>query len=239
MAEGGYHYRFVKEDQIMDMFVCKLCQDVSRDPYETKCCNNTFCKSCIDKLCAKWKKSCPMCRSYLETAEAVQIRRSIKQLDVYCEYEKNGCKWIGQVEAIDKHLQKCHYKPMPCEYHIVGCKTKVAYSRQTEHNQKDMKRHFKLVLDCVKKLNDTREQLKDYENKRTRQKDIDAFNFTITLRNAERDADLRLANTQRQLDMAKRSNNHYVEMIRWLIVFLAVSWLILIVVALYYIITNI
>ena len=47
------------------------------------------------------EKKCPICCSFLKIAEAVQIHRSIECLDVYCEYEKNGCKWIGQVEAIE------------------------------------------------------------------------------------------------------------------------------------------
>ena len=230
VREGGYHYRFVKEDEILDMLVCKIYQDVSRDPYETKCCNNTFCKSCIDKSCAKWKKRCPICRSLLKTAEAVQIRRSIKQLDVYCEYVKDGCKWIGQVEAIEKHLKECRYKPTPCEYHIIGCKAKVTRGRQIEHNQKDKKKHFKLVLDCVKKLkdtqqqlNDTQQQLEDSEDKLIRQKNTDALNFAVKLSNAN----VMLADTRRELAMAKTLKAHILK-VEWLIIiFLVVSCFIL------------
>lgn len=161
VSTDGYHNRFVKEDQIMDMFICKICHGVSREPYETLCCNNTFCKSCIDKSSAKWKKRCPICRSLLEIAVAVQIHRSIKCLDVYCEYEKDGCKWVGQVETIEKHLEECLYYPIPCEYHIVGCKDKIPRNFQIKHNQKNMKKHFILVSGCSKELNDTKTQLKN------------------------------------------------------------------------------
>ena len=156
VSTGGYHNRFVKEYQIMDMFICKICHGVSRDPYETLCCNNTFCKSCIEK----WKRQCPICRSLLKITVAVQIHRSIRCLDVYCEYEKDGCKWVGQVEAIEKHLKEWHY-PIPCEYHIVGCKDKIICNFQIRHNLENMKKHFILVSRCSKELNDTKKQLKN------------------------------------------------------------------------------
>ena len=95
----------------------------------------------------------------------MQIHRSIKCLDVYCENEKNGCKWIGQVEAIEKHLKECSYNSIPCEYQIIGCKTRIPRSLQIEYNQKDMKMHFNLVLGCVKELNDTKRQLQHANDK--------------------------------------------------------------------------
>ena len=74
--EGGYHNQFVNEDQIMDILVCKICQAVSRDPHETKCCNNTFCKSCIDKAYIQCKKSAPY------AAISLKLQRLCKFVDV-------------------------------------------------------------------------------------------------------------------------------------------------------------
>ena len=165
-----------------------------------------------------------MCRSLLETAEAVQIRRSVKQLDVYCEYVKDGCKWIGQVE--------CRYKPTPCEYHIIGCKAKVACGHQIEHSQKDMKKHFKLVLDCVKKLKDTQQQLDDTQQQLEDsedqliyiQKNTDALNFAVKLSNANE----LLADTRRELAMAKTPKAHDILKVEWPIIIFVESCFVLV-----------
>ena len=69
------------------------------------------------------------------------------------------------MEAIEKHLKECSYNSIPCEYQIIGCKTRMPHSLQIEHNQKDMKMHFNLVLGCVKELNDTKRQLQHANDK--------------------------------------------------------------------------
>lgn len=166
MRVGGYRNRFVKQDQIIDILVCKICHAVNHDPYETQCYKTTFCKSCIDKPCTHdrwWMRICPMCRIQYDITKAMEIYQCIPLLDVYCEYEEEGCRWRGKVKEIDKHMKECYYLPVPCEYHIVGCKAKVARPHQIEHNQAYIHIHFSLVLDCVKELNYTKQQLKDSE----------------------------------------------------------------------------
>ena len=225
VSVGGYHNRFVKEDQIMNMLICKICHAVSRHPYETQCCNNTFCKSCIEKASTKWKKRCPICRSFLKIAEAVQIHRSIKCLDVYCEYDRNGCKWIGQVEAIEKHLKECLYYPIPCEYQIIGCKTRMPRSIQIEHNQKDMKMHFNLVLGCVKELNDTKRQLKHAKDELIESNDHLRYyqrNYHGVQECEERLNGIKKALIHAQQDMHETETKKAREM-SWLMIFLIIS----------------
>ncbi len=31
-----------------------------------------------------------------------------------CDYEENGCEWIGTVETLDKHKVLCSYAEVPC-----------------------------------------------------------------------------------------------------------------------------
>ena len=31
-----------------------------------------------------------------------------------CDYEENGCKWIGTVGTLDKHKALCGYAKVPC-----------------------------------------------------------------------------------------------------------------------------
>ena len=60
-----------------------------------------------------------------------------------------------------KQKQLKNTYPIPCEYHIVGCKDKIPRNFQIKHNQKNMKKHFILVSGCSKELNDTKTQLKN------------------------------------------------------------------------------
>jgi len=59
---GGYEYQFMETP--LDMFVCKICQYPSREPYLSGCCGHTFCKPCLEavKRATTITKACPMCR---------------------------------------------------------------------------------------------------------------------------------------------------------------------------------
>lgn len=231
VIQSGRYNQFVKQDQIIDTFMCKICHGVNCSPlYKTKCCNDVLCKSCIDRLHTKWKKRCPMCHKLLEIVEATQNHHRIKHLDVCCKHEKEGCKWIGQVKAIKKHLKECTYKPTPCEYHIVGCKVKVAHSCQTEHNQKYMKKHFNMVSDCIKELKDTKRQLSDAENKLDdcnnqliyyKKKNHDAQLHAYVVGRQLRDTNIEQAHSQQKLATTLTNNN---KMKNWLILLLVASW---------------
>ena len=162
-------FYFVNNGQIMDMFICKICQSVSKDPYETQCCRNTFCKSCIDTA-KKRITSCPLCRRQpYQIMQAVQISRQIQILLVYCKNRNQGCTWIGALETKNMHLRECLFEKVPCEYHIVGCNAVVTHNFQMQHNINEMKTHFSMVVKCVeeklKLSNSTKQQLKNSNQK--------------------------------------------------------------------------
>ena len=162
-------FYFVNNGQMMDMFICKICQSVSEDPYETQCCKNTFCKSCIDTA-KKRTISCPLCRRQpYQIVQAVQISRQIQILLVYCKNSNQGCTWIGALEAKNMHLRECLFEKVPCEYHIVGCNATVTRNFQKQHNINEMKMHFSMVAKCVeeklKLSNSTKQQLKNSNQK--------------------------------------------------------------------------
>ena len=163
VSMGGYHNPIsVKQPHAMNMLKCKICKALCRDAYTTKCCKKAVCKSCIDKSC---HHNCPMCGGYCTITKAIQIDQVIQVLDVYCDYQVEGCKWMGKVEKIDDHLKVCLYLPVPCEYHIVGCTDKTTRLLQADHNTKNMKQHFLLVSNCAQELSNTQQQVRDSENK--------------------------------------------------------------------------
>lgn len=156
--EGGYSYEFV--DKPLDLLICKICHLVSRNPYETMCCHNTFCKQCVEIAVRQGYTSCAICRHQpVQTTEFVQLRRQIESLQVFCDNKKVGCKWVGEVEAIKRHMKQCLCCVVACEYHIVGCNVRIPRHLQTEHNRENADDHIFMVQQKVEELNQTNKAL--------------------------------------------------------------------------------
>ena len=151
----GYPYQFV--DKPLDLLICKICQLVSQDPYETTCCHNTFCKVCIDMASNHGYTSCPLCRQQpVQFAECVQLRRQIMSLHVFCDHKEKGCEWVGEVDAIERHKKHCPYYMVKCEYHIAGCNVRILRHLQTEHNREKAEDHILMVQQKVEELESTK-----------------------------------------------------------------------------------
>ena len=105
-AYGGYYCDFV--DLPPDAFEtgCPICHLILRDPYQSKCCRNNFCQSCIEQVQAD-HKPCPMCRTdNFEVFPNKDFNDSLNQLHVSCIYSKGGCKWKGELGQLDHHLNE-------------------------------------------------------------------------------------------------------------------------------------
>ena len=153
-TEGGYPYQFVEEP--LDLLICKICQLASRNPYETTCCHNTFCKVCIDLANNQGLTSCPLCRHQpIQINECVQLRRQIMSLHVFCDNKELGCEWVGEVEAIERHKEQCPYYMVNCKYHIVGCDVKLPVHLQAAHNREKAEDHVLMVQQKVEELERT------------------------------------------------------------------------------------
>ena len=118
---GGYDFEFVKglEDDLEDMFMCKICHLPSRNAQLSVCCGHTFCKSCLDELKrsrTRSSKLCPVCRSKnIAPVPNKQVDRKIRSLRVYCINKEKGCEWQGEVNDINVHLSDaCVYESIEC-----------------------------------------------------------------------------------------------------------------------------
>ena len=157
-VESGYTYQFT--DKPLDLLICKICHLVSQDPHETTCCHNTFCKPCIDAANRHGFKSCPLCRHQpVQTIECVQLHRQIKSLHVFCDNKEIGCEWIGQVDAVKRHMNQCPYSMVTCDYHMVGCTAKIPLHLLSEHYGEKEKDHVFLVQLKVEELEITKVML--------------------------------------------------------------------------------
>ena len=119
--DGGYSFEFV-DSTYNDDLLCKICLLPSRDAQLSECCGHTFCKTCVYKVKrssdSDKNKSCPVCcNKEFQTFSNKQIDRKVRSLLVYCSNRDKGCKWQGEVNDIQNHLQNnggCEFEEMMC-----------------------------------------------------------------------------------------------------------------------------
>ena len=117
---GGYDYNFV-DDASPSKYICAICTLVARDPQQTNCCGNTFCKSCLSQHSQEKGQNarCPLCNEPpLQYFNDAKLNREIISLKVYCTNSEEGCEWKGTINetdtSIEAHLNSCPYQLIPC-----------------------------------------------------------------------------------------------------------------------------
>ena len=103
---GGYDCEFIEPPPSAYQTECPICHLIVCDPYESTCCNQSFCYTCSQRV--QWDSSCcPCCR---KGKFEVKVNKSMKcshnKLDVFCTYCKDGCSWNGELGELQAHLDK-------------------------------------------------------------------------------------------------------------------------------------
>ena len=114
-----------EKDKIINLFTqfiqCKICMNILNDPIDCICCNQTFCRSCIQNY-IKTNNKCPYQdffsknnqkrKSILENLKpsSINFSRFIQSLKFYCKNKKNGCNEALSIEEISEHDKVCKYK---------------------------------------------------------------------------------------------------------------------------------
>ena len=97
--------------------ICKICNNVIKDPHLAICCGEKFCYSCIESLDTKSNKSlsvCPNCRSLLRHVQEKEMKSEVNSLKVCCS--NKGCPWRGELSSCVKHHEDCPHRKVHCEY---------------------------------------------------------------------------------------------------------------------------
>ena len=120
---GGYDCEFVERPKELETD-CPICLLVLRDPFQTSCCGNSFCQSCIKRVQAD-KKACPTCdEADFGVFPDKRLRRSLYAFQVRCVHQKSACEWIGELGELDRHLnlnQELGKKLVGCAFATVAC----------------------------------------------------------------------------------------------------------------------
>lgn len=83
---------------------CSICLSILLEPHIVECCGNRFCKTCIGSV-VQARQPCPLCKQRnFQKIPDKQLQRLLNQREVYCLLKKEGCKWTGEMDKLQKHL---------------------------------------------------------------------------------------------------------------------------------------
>ena len=101
---SGFECEFVEKPPEIIQTECPICLLILREPYQVICCGKSFCRSCIESVKAL-NIPCPHCNETNFTDFPNKgYQQLIYQLKVRCTHQKEGCKWTGELGALDNHL---------------------------------------------------------------------------------------------------------------------------------------
>ena len=118
-------YEFV--EALPEELTCSICMKVLCQPHLVNCCEQQFCKECLDEWFRSNKiKTCPHCRSTdFSTILLKQKSRKVGELKVYCLNKRHGCKAELKISEYENHLRQLN--PLSastaevCQYIEVNC----------------------------------------------------------------------------------------------------------------------
>ena len=117
---------------------CSICMKVLCEPHLVNCCEQQYCKGCLDEW-QKKNKTCPHCRSDdFASILMKQTKRKIGELKVYCPNKRHGCKAEIKISEHASHLsttntEGCSYVELDCPN---DCRTRVFRGAIETHTQK-------------------------------------------------------------------------------------------------------
>ena len=119
---------------------CPVCLLILREPSQVTCCGKSYCRSCIERVKLR-NNPCPCCqqRSFVDYPNK-GLQQPLYGLKVFCTLKKDGCEWIGELGALDKHqnlepeqdkvLEGCQFVKIKC----VHCSELIQRKSLNHHN---------------------------------------------------------------------------------------------------------
>ena len=157
-----------KTENELDEFTCGVCHDIFRQPMVTNCCQQTYCRTCIEEWLRRCN-TCPNCRQGLTMADMTSAPRLVanllNEMPVQCEYYANGCPEVRPFCQLLSHLKSCQHKVCKiCDFR--GSDEHNCIERLLKKNQhlKDENVQAKRDIDKLKKKNDEFVKLMNREN---------------------------------------------------------------------------
>ena len=172
---------------------CSICLQVLCDPTLTSCCGQHFCRGCIDRVMASGHV-CPLCnekgfQTFLDKATL----RKVREMKVYCKLKAQGCGWVGELAALERHLDvangDCEFVEVECEFGVIGCVEKMPRKNRDSHSRECMHKHLLLMAlknqQFEKQIAELQKQIAELQ-KSVKRADITMTNFAVHKKYSER-----------------------------------------------------
>ncbi|RWS12077.1 E3 ubiquitin-protein ligase NRDP1-like isoform X1 [Dinothrombium tinctorium] len=107
--------RFVDFDaDAYNDLLCSICTGVLESPIMTAC-EHIFCTQCLDLwFGSSTSCHCPFCNAIVNKNELKSIpriaRNFLGNLNIRCNYRKNGCNAIVKLDHLGTHLAQCNFR---------------------------------------------------------------------------------------------------------------------------------
>ena len=109
-------YDFVEKPS--EDFFCPVTLDFLREPHQMLCCGNHLSPVAATRLQGQ---PCPMCKEpNLNTVPDKFFKRKVNELKVRCPNKSLGCKWVGELGNLNRHLSQNSVKG-ECQFVAVAC----------------------------------------------------------------------------------------------------------------------
>ena len=153
----GYNFLFVHRPPCE--LTCKICQYPCRDSQISLCCRNNFCNGHVTTTTESdshlHHKKCPICHGEkFDYFPDNQANEKIQSLLVYCPNKDTGCDWMGQLNQVEIHVNKCPFQEIQCtsncgkilqrkllDEHLVECPHYCHYCKASANPQEIDKYH--------------------------------------------------------------------------------------------------
>ena len=99
--------------EVADIYRCIVCHLVLKEPVLFVECGHRLCKSCLQSLSNYAREHnnpilCPHDRKEVDPEKVVYdlgVGRTVLDLHVYCNNNKEGCAWSGELRQLDDHVE--------------------------------------------------------------------------------------------------------------------------------------
>ena len=147
-----------KDEQVLEIFKCPICLNLEWDPVECKNdeCQNTFCKTCVEKIISQGQNKCPICKtSPFLYKKSINTKKALSMISIKCIFEgckeipnytnyldhlekcpfvlyrcnNEGCNFKGIKTVIENHIEECGYRKIRCEL----CNKIITFNQKEEH----------------------------------------------------------------------------------------------------------
>lgn len=119
-------------------YECPSCDEVLRYPVLFEECGHRVCSHCFEtEIKRSDNRRCPTDRGKIDVDSATidkEFNKVILSLEVKCSNHEWGCKWEGEYQQIQEHLESCEYGDILC---INDCGAKFQKRFLQKHLDKD------------------------------------------------------------------------------------------------------